>query len=70
MFSKVSDQKPLGNWTVKQGQKLTCATVFNSKTNEYVSITDNKVKLLGLKISTWIQATALIAALWINPAIS
>uniref|UniRef100_A0A3Q0RGH5 Nucleolar protein 11 n=1 Tax=Amphilophus citrinellus TaxID=61819 RepID=A0A3Q0RGH5_AMPCI len=40
---KVSDQKPLGSWTVKQGQKLTCAAVFNSQTNEYVAVTDNKV---------------------------
>uniref|UniRef100_A0AAX7U335 Nucleolar protein 11 n=1 Tax=Astatotilapia calliptera TaxID=8154 RepID=A0AAX7U335_ASTCA len=40
---KVSDQKPLGSWTVKQGQKLTCPAVFNSQTNEYVAVTDNKV---------------------------
>ncbi|XP_069570155.1 nucleolar protein 11-like [Brachyistius frenatus] len=40
---KVSDQKPLGSWTVKQGQTLTCAAVFNCRTNEYVAVTDKKV---------------------------
>ncbi|XP_040893279.1 nucleolar protein 11-like [Toxotes jaculatrix] len=40
---KVSDQKPLGSWTVKQGQTLTCSAVFNSQTKEYVVISDNKV---------------------------
>ncbi|XP_022620735.1 nucleolar protein 11 [Seriola dumerili] len=40
---KVSDQKPLGSWTVKQGQSLTCAAVFNPQTKEYVVISDNKV---------------------------
>uniref|UniRef100_A0A3B5M8K9 Nucleolar protein 11 n=1 Tax=Xiphophorus couchianus TaxID=32473 RepID=A0A3B5M8K9_9TELE len=40
---KVSDQKPLGSWTVKQGQVLTCAAVFNRLTNEYVAVSDNKV---------------------------
>ncbi|KAM7393970.1 hypothetical protein PAMP_020801 [Pampus punctatissimus] len=40
---KVSDQKPLGSWTVKQGQTLTCSTVYNSQTKEYVAVTDNKV---------------------------
>uniref|UniRef100_A0A3P9MSI3 Nucleolar protein 11 n=1 Tax=Poecilia reticulata TaxID=8081 RepID=A0A3P9MSI3_POERE len=40
---KVSDQKPLGSWTVKQGQLLTCAAVFNKQTNEYVAVSDNKV---------------------------
>ncbi|XP_014904190.1 nucleolar protein 11-like [Poecilia latipinna] len=40
---KVSDQKPLGRWTVKQGQLLTCAAVFNKQTNEYVAVSDNKV---------------------------
>ncbi|XP_041837977.1 nucleolar protein 11-like [Melanotaenia boesemani] len=40
---KVSDQKPLGSWTVKQGQVLTCSAVFNSQTKEYVTVSDNKV---------------------------
>ncbi|XP_043969746.1 nucleolar protein 11-like [Gambusia affinis] len=40
---KVSDQKPLGSWTVKQGQVLTCAAVFNKQTNEYVAVSDSKV---------------------------
>ncbi|XP_026158102.1 nucleolar protein 11-like [Mastacembelus armatus] len=43
MLYKVSDQKPLGSWTVKQGQALTCPTVFNSQTKEYVAVSDNKV---------------------------
>uniref|UniRef100_A0A668A7F7 Nucleolar protein 11 n=1 Tax=Myripristis murdjan TaxID=586833 RepID=A0A668A7F7_9TELE len=40
---KVSDQKPLGSWTVKQGQTLTCSAVYNSHTKEYVAVSDNKV---------------------------
>ncbi|XP_072240681.1 nucleolar protein 11-like isoform X2 [Leuresthes tenuis] len=40
---KVSDQKPLGSWTVKQGQHLTCSAVFNLQTKEYVAVSDNKV---------------------------
>uniref|UniRef100_A0AAQ5YTM2 Nucleolar protein 11 n=1 Tax=Amphiprion ocellaris TaxID=80972 RepID=A0AAQ5YTM2_AMPOC len=40
---KVSDQKLLGSWTVKQGQTLTCSAVFNSQTKEYVVVSDNKV---------------------------
>ncbi|XP_041694902.2 LOW QUALITY PROTEIN: nucleolar protein 11-like [Coregonus clupeaformis] len=40
---KVSDQKPLGSWTVKQGQLLTCPAVCNFQTNEYVVVSDNKV---------------------------
>ncbi|KAM4604001.1 nucleolar protein 11-like [Polymixia lowei] len=40
---KVSDQKPLGSWTVKQGQTLTCPAVYNSQTKEYVAVSDNKV---------------------------
>ncbi|XP_071361870.1 nucleolar protein 11-like [Trachinotus anak] len=40
---KVSDQKPLGSWTVKLGQSLTCAAVFNPQTKEYVAVSDNKV---------------------------
>uniref|UniRef100_A0A671UB34 Nucleolar protein 11 n=1 Tax=Sparus aurata TaxID=8175 RepID=A0A671UB34_SPAAU len=40
---KVSDQKPLSSWTVKQGQTLTCPAVYNSQTEEYVVVSDNKV---------------------------
>uniref|UniRef100_A0A8C6NL26 Nucleolar protein 11 n=1 Tax=Nothobranchius furzeri TaxID=105023 RepID=A0A8C6NL26_NOTFU len=40
---KVSDQKPLSSWTVKQGQSLTSSAVFNTKTSEYVAVSDNKV---------------------------
>ncbi|KAM9313993.1 nucleolar protein 11-like [Pholidichthys leucotaenia] len=40
---KVSDQKPLGSWTIKQGQTLSCPAVFNTQTGEYVAVTDNKV---------------------------
>ncbi|XP_036970065.1 nucleolar protein 11-like isoform X2 [Acanthopagrus latus] len=40
---KVSDQKPLSSWTVKQGQTLTCPAVYNSQTKEYVVVSDNKV---------------------------
>ncbi|KAK9973171.1 hypothetical protein ABG768_023914 [Culter alburnus] len=40
---KVSDQKPTGSWTVKQGQIITCAAVFNTQSQEYVVVTDNKV---------------------------
>lgn len=40
---KVSDQKPLGSWTVKQGQTITCPAVYNFSTGEYVAIHDNKV---------------------------
>uniref|UniRef100_A0A3Q3VIX7 Nucleolar protein 11 n=1 Tax=Mola mola TaxID=94237 RepID=A0A3Q3VIX7_MOLML len=40
---KVSDQKPLGSWTVKQGQTLTCSTVYNSQNREYVAVSDTKV---------------------------
>ncbi|XP_072539523.1 nucleolar protein 11-like isoform X2 [Salminus brasiliensis] len=40
---KVSDQKPLGSWTVKQGQRITCPAVYNSQTKEYVVVTDEKV---------------------------
>ncbi|KAF3687466.1 Nucleolar protein 11-like [Channa argus] len=40
---KVTDQKPLGSWTLKQGQTLTCPAVFNSQTKEYVAVSDNKV---------------------------
>ncbi|XP_054460508.1 nucleolar protein 11-like [Anoplopoma fimbria] len=40
---KVSDQKPLSSWTVKQGQTLTCSAVYNSHTKEYVAVSDSKV---------------------------
>ncbi|XP_074546213.1 nucleolar protein 11-like [Halichoeres trimaculatus] len=40
---KVSDQKPLSSWTVKQGQTLTCPAVYNPKTKEYIGVTDSKV---------------------------
>ncbi|XP_033933891.1 nucleolar protein 11-like [Pseudochaenichthys georgianus] len=40
---KVSDQKSLSSWTVKQGQTLTCSAVYNSKTKEYVAVADSKV---------------------------
>ncbi|KAK2857589.1 hypothetical protein Q7C36_005508 [Tachysurus vachellii] len=40
---KVSDQKPLGSWSVKQGQRVTCPAVYNTQTNEYVVVTDEKV---------------------------
>ncbi|XP_030637745.1 nucleolar protein 11-like [Chanos chanos] len=40
---KVSDQKPLGSWTVKQGQTLTCPAVYNTQTQEYVAVVDSKI---------------------------
>ncbi|XP_076583465.1 nucleolar protein 11-like [Chaetodon auriga] len=40
---KVSDQKPLSSWTVKQGQTLTCSAVYNAQTKEYVAVSDSKV---------------------------
>ncbi|XP_053309082.1 nucleolar protein 11 [Spea bombifrons] len=40
---KVSDQKPLGSWTVKQGQSVTGPAVFNHGTGEYVMVHDDKV---------------------------
>ncbi|XP_030207870.1 nucleolar protein 11-like isoform X1 [Gadus morhua] len=40
---KVSDQKPLGSWTLKQGQSLSCPAVYNAGTKEYVSVSDGKV---------------------------
>ncbi|XP_054634305.1 nucleolar protein 11-like [Dunckerocampus dactyliophorus] len=40
---KVSDQKPLGSWTVKQGNCLTSPAVYNTHTKEYITVTDNKV---------------------------
>ncbi|XP_072270184.1 nucleolar protein 11 [Pyxicephalus adspersus] len=40
---KVSDQRPLGSWTVKQGQRVTCPAVYNAGTGEIVVIHDDKV---------------------------
>ncbi|NXL28613.1 NOL11 protein, partial [Glaucidium brasilianum] len=40
---KVSDQKPLGCWSVKQGQIITCPVVCNFETHEYVAVHDDKV---------------------------
>ncbi|XP_077055225.1 nucleolar protein 11-like isoform X2 [Siphateles boraxobius] len=40
---KVSDQKPTGSWTVKHGQIITCPAVFNTKSQEYVVVTDDRV---------------------------
>ncbi|XP_075034127.1 nucleolar protein 11 [Mixophyes fleayi] len=40
---KVSDQRPLGSWAVKQGQRITCPAVFNHGTGEYVVVHDDKV---------------------------
>ncbi|RXN14206.1 SEC14 1 [Labeo rohita] len=40
---KVSDQKPTASWSVKQGQKISCPAVFNTQSQEYVVVTDDKV---------------------------
>ncbi|XP_054249763.1 nucleolar protein 11 [Indicator indicator] len=40
---KVSDQKPLGCWSVKHGQVLTCPVVCNFETHEYIAVHDDKV---------------------------
>ncbi|EHB13256.1 Nucleolar protein 11 [Heterocephalus glaber] len=40
---KVSDQKPLGSWSVKQGQIITCPAVCNYQTGEHIVVHDNKV---------------------------
>ncbi|XP_072207864.1 nucleolar protein 11 [Excalfactoria chinensis] len=40
---KVSDQKPLGCWSVKHGQFITCPVVCNFETHEYIAVHDNKV---------------------------
>ncbi|XP_068119902.1 nucleolar protein 11 [Hyperolius riggenbachi] len=40
---KVSDQRPLGSWAVKQGQRLTSPAVCNHGTGEYVVVHDEKV---------------------------
>ncbi|NWX19369.1 NOL11 protein, partial [Aegotheles bennettii] len=39
----VSDQKPLGCWSVKHGQIITCPVVCNFETHEYVAVHDDKV---------------------------
>ncbi|XP_015279155.1 PREDICTED: nucleolar protein 11 [Gekko japonicus] len=40
---EVSDQKPLGCWSVKQGQSITCPAVCNSETGEFVLVHDDKI---------------------------
>ncbi|KAM9596456.1 nucleolar protein 11 isoform 4-T4 [Trichechus inunguis] len=40
---KVSDQKPLGSWSVKQGQIITCPAVCNFQTGEYIVVHDDRV---------------------------
>ncbi|KAM5272882.1 nucleolar protein 11 [Ctenodactylus gundi] len=40
---KVSDQKPLGSWSVRQGQIITCPAVCNFQTGEYIVVHDSKV---------------------------
>ncbi|XP_050174950.1 nucleolar protein 11 [Myiozetetes cayanensis] len=40
---KISDQKPLGCWSVKHGQVLTCPVVCNFETHEYIAVHDDKV---------------------------
>ncbi|XP_029784277.1 nucleolar protein 11 isoform X2 [Suricata suricatta] len=40
---KVSDQKPLGSWSVKQGQIITSPAVCNFQTGEFIVVHDNKV---------------------------
>lgn len=50
LFYQVSDQKPLGSWTVKQGQIITSPVVFNTQNQEYVVVTDDKVKMSIAKL--------------------
>uniref|UniRef100_A0A8C8RHN5 Nucleolar protein 11 n=1 Tax=Pelusios castaneus TaxID=367368 RepID=A0A8C8RHN5_9SAUR len=40
---QVSDQKPLGCWSVKQDQTITCPAVCNFETGEYIAVHDDKV---------------------------
>ncbi|XP_058140556.1 nucleolar protein 11 isoform X1 [Dasypus novemcinctus] len=40
---KVSDHKPLGSWSVKQGQIITCPAVCNFQTGEYIVVHNDKV---------------------------
>nr|XP_009677352.1 PREDICTED: nucleolar protein 11 [Struthio camelus australis] len=42
-FGIVSDQKPLGCWSVKHGQIITCPVVCNFETHEYIAVHDDKV---------------------------
>ncbi|KFP69862.1 PREDICTED: nucleolar protein 11, partial [Acanthisitta chloris] len=39
----ISDQKPLGCWSVKHGQILTSPVVCNTETQEYIAVHDNRV---------------------------
>ncbi|NWW17866.1 NOL11 protein, partial [Falcunculus frontatus] len=39
----ISDQKPLGCWSLKHGQILTCPVVCNFETHEYIAVHDDKV---------------------------
>uniref|UniRef100_A0A8C3N5Z4 Nucleolar protein 11 n=1 Tax=Geospiza parvula TaxID=87175 RepID=A0A8C3N5Z4_GEOPR len=41
--ARISDQKPLGCWSVKHGQILTCPVVCNFETHEYIAVHDDKV---------------------------
>uniref|UniRef100_A0A8C0V7Z0 Nucleolar protein 11 n=1 Tax=Cyanistes caeruleus TaxID=156563 RepID=A0A8C0V7Z0_CYACU len=43
-FILISDQKPLGCWSVKHGQILTCPVVCNFETHEYIAVHDDKVR--------------------------
>ncbi|XP_069605272.1 nucleolar protein 11 [Ranitomeya imitator] len=40
---KVSDQRPLGSWAVRQGQRITCPAVYNHSSGEFVVVQDEKV---------------------------
>ncbi|KAF4793671.1 nucleolar protein 11 [Turdus rufiventris] len=40
---KISDQKPLGCWSLKHGQILTCPVVCNFETHEFIAVHDDKV---------------------------
>ncbi|KAM8880254.1 nucleolar protein 11-like [Spinachia spinachia] len=40
---KISGQRPLSSWTVKQGHTLTGPAVYNSRTQEYVAVSEKKV---------------------------
>uniref|UniRef100_A0A8C1S570 Nucleolar protein 11 n=1 Tax=Cyprinus carpio TaxID=7962 RepID=A0A8C1S570_CYPCA len=47
---KVSDQKPTGSWSVKQGQIISCPAVFNTQSQEYVVVTDDRVSADVLRV--------------------
>uniref|UniRef100_A0A671Q7B8 Nucleolar protein 11-like n=1 Tax=Sinocyclocheilus anshuiensis TaxID=1608454 RepID=A0A671Q7B8_9TELE len=47
---KVSDQRPTGSWSVKQGQMISCPAVFNTQSQEYVVVTDDKVSADVLRV--------------------